>query len=491
VAHGANPFVSKVVWAPTGYSVAWATSVPLPSLVAAPVTLAFGPVAAFNLLSIVAAPLSAWTAYLLCRRLTSAFLPSLAGGFVFGFSPHLITTLSLGHLDLSLAFLVPVAVYLVVRRLEGSMAPRRFVVLLAVVLFAQFGIFPEIAATLTLMSGLALLLGIAAAPRSRGLLIRTGGWIALSYCMAGLLVSPYLYALVTYPHPSRPLHPASDLAFFAQNWNVTARFVVPGGAQALGGGRLLRGSIQGNGAYFGIPLLAIMGHFFVTRWRRPLTKVLAFTFLAAVLVSLGPAIRVAGHVVPLPWRAVEILPLFKRAIPGRVILYAYLIAAVVLAKWVADRPRWTRWAPAVLAVLLLLPDTSPAIWSARVDTPAFFTSGQCQRYLSPGETVLVIGNRKGAQMLWQAESNMRFRLVGGYLGGVPPDYGGVGVLRRIPSGGSSPAVLRAFLTAHHVRAVIVFGHEVPLHLDQAVRVKPRYLGGILLFRLPAQAPGGR
>jgi hypothetical protein len=69
-----------------------------------------------------AAPaLAAWTAYLLCRHLVGSFLPALSGGFFFGFSPYLINEFGQGHPNLSLVFLVPLAAYLVVRLLDGSL----------------------------------------------------------------------------------------------------------------------------------------------------------------------------------------------------------------------------------------------------------------------------------------------------------------------------------------------------------------------------------
>ncbi len=78
--HGLNPFISHVVWAPYGADVLWTTTVPVISLLAAPVTLALGPTIAWNLLCVIAPALSAWAAYLLCRELTGRLWPSALGG---------------------------------------------------------------------------------------------------------------------------------------------------------------------------------------------------------------------------------------------------------------------------------------------------------------------------------------------------------------------------------------------------------------------------
>src|SRR5438093_5515490 len=84
--HLTNPLRSTAIWAPTGYNVSWATAVPLPSLIASPVTIALGPIASFNVLSFLAPAGAAWAVYFLTRHLTASLLPSLVAGFLFGFS---------------------------------------------------------------------------------------------------------------------------------------------------------------------------------------------------------------------------------------------------------------------------------------------------------------------------------------------------------------------------------------------------------------------
>ena len=56
--------------------------------------------------------LSAWTAYLLCRALRAGTMPSLVGGFLFGFSPYVLTNLT-GNPMLTMVALVPVFALLV------------------------------------------------------------------------------------------------------------------------------------------------------------------------------------------------------------------------------------------------------------------------------------------------------------------------------------------------------------------------------------------
>jgi hypothetical protein len=63
-----SPLLSDYLNHPDGINLMWNTWVPLPGLLLAPLTLAFGPVLSFNVLLTLAYGLSAWSAYLAVRR---------------------------------------------------------------------------------------------------------------------------------------------------------------------------------------------------------------------------------------------------------------------------------------------------------------------------------------------------------------------------------------------------------------------------------------
>src|SRR6516165_10419135 len=69
ITHGLNPFVSYYVWYPHGFNMTWATSVPLAALLMWPLTWLYGAVVSYNVLSLLAPALSAWTAFRLARYL--------------------------------------------------------------------------------------------------------------------------------------------------------------------------------------------------------------------------------------------------------------------------------------------------------------------------------------------------------------------------------------------------------------------------------------
>src|SRR5437879_11551133 len=67
LARGVNPFHTGLVWAPVGVNVAAITSMPLISILAAPITKTIGPLATYNLVSIRLPALAAFSALLTCN----------------------------------------------------------------------------------------------------------------------------------------------------------------------------------------------------------------------------------------------------------------------------------------------------------------------------------------------------------------------------------------------------------------------------------------
>jgi dolichyl-phosphate beta-glucosyltransferase len=489
--HLTNPFLSKVIWAPTGYNVAWATAVPLPSMVMSPVTVALGPVVSFNLLTFLAPASAAWTAYLLTRHLTRAAIPSVVAGFLFGFSSYEMNMLSAGQLDLSLVFVLPLIAYLVVRHLDGSLGSIAFAVLLGLALAAQFLIFAEVFATATMVGALACLLGLAFAQAEwRRRIARTVVAAAGSYAVAGVLLSPFLVAMFVYPRPTKAHVAVSDLARAARSWTTIKALVEPGSGNAIGGAICHCGV---NGLYLSIPVIVILILILVMGWRRPVVRTFAVLFVLIVAMALGPALRVGSQFIVLPWRLFGALPGLSLASPKRLIVYAMLLASVGIAVWWSSKPSRLRTASVGLAVLALFPSVSAIGRSAPVRFPPFIASGEYRQFVDPGETVIVVGRDKGEDMLWQAETDVYFRVAGGYTGNTPPNFAGSEFVSKLFRGNVDPAdtaALQRFLAQHRVGAVIVDDRS-PAYvaaLTSWLGVSPREIGGVQLFRLSSNQP---
>jgi hypothetical protein len=495
--NGQNPILTDALWVPDGVNLAWVTAIPGPAMAMAPVTRTLGPVASLNILMLLAPALSAWGAFLVCRRVTRSFWPSLAGGYVFGFSTYQLGQMW-GHLNLGLTFPIPLVVYLVLRRHQGDLKAWWFVPLLAVVLAAQFSISTEVFATMTMFGAIALA-GAAAFVAGRRRTLATIGWVAAAYATAALLVSP----LLVYAFRDVPLEPLRQAAKPSED---LLSFVLPRFSMLIGGKRFEMFTERftlnwtGDGGYLGPALLLMLVLFAATRWRHRSTwLLLGFAAVAAVL-SMGPVLHIAGReTIPMPWRLMEGVPLIHHALPQRFVLYMWLPVAVMAALWLNGRRlAWARWPLVAVAAVMLLPDLSSPYMHGMVRVPAFFSEGTYRRYIRPGETVMTIplghGELDGADMHWQAITDMYFRLADGHVGFVPEQFRGraENALRLDRPGGVNREILADFIARHRVSVVVItepFFDRWKRVLAE-LGVDPVRAGGVVLYRLPRPGEAG-
>jgi hypothetical protein len=514
IGHGLNPLHTGYLWSPGGVNLTWVTSLAGPALILSPLTLLAGPLVSQNLLFLLAPALAAWAAYLVCMRLTGRFLPSLAGGYLFGFSTYVVGQMQ-GHLNLVLVFPVPLVLYLVIRRIQGDLRRWTFVALLGGTLVLLFSISTEVFATMTLIGAAVLIVAFAFGGAGvRRSLLGVGIESAAAYAAALALVLPYI--LTALHEPPSPVKWDVYQVYLGRYSSDLAGAIVPrtftriGGMSMVGTTSRFVASPAEDGSYFGIPLLLAVALATVRGRRSRLTWLVFGTFVTAAVLALGPVLHLLGAPsIWLPWSIIARLPTLGVALPSRVVVYAWLAAAILVACWLArraepaepavapdgssGRPRWirpaARWALVVLAAVSLLPAVAPP---ARVASPAIFTDGSLSRYVHPGETVLSLPfYTPNSMMLWQVESGFAFRLAGGYVGwrAIPAvdraDRATHGLIRNEP-GRTPPWALRAFMLRHHVRVVIVsrYAKGSWQKVLAALQLQPVRLGSILIYRIP-------
>jgi hypothetical protein len=466
IGNGLNPLYSHEIFAPAGYSLAWVTTMPPLALLAAPLTVAAGPVLAFNVFASFALPLAAWAAFLLCRRLTGKFWAGLAGGAVFGFSAFETYHSAMGQLNLAYSLLLPILGYIIVVWWQGRISTRAFVILAAVTLTVQFYLFLEVFAGLGAILAISLAVGLALAGQAgRPVIVRLGKSIGLAYLIAIAAALPYVVYMLNSPTP-RPLQASgADLA----------SLVIPRPGRTFGI-RWLAHAAHGPdklsaACYVGIPLLVLVILLAVTSWQSRLVRFLSCMLAIIVVVSLGPVVYLEGRpgVVP-PWARLFHLPLVRNAYPLRLMEFAYLILAVATALWLAGpakRVRWARWPLAVLVILSIALDAAPIKVKANNEVPTFISQAQYRRQLSPGEIVVVISNTGNAAMLWQAQSGYYMRVAGGYINqdinhrtDLPAQ---VHVLTNPTP--AHVALFEQFVRADHVGAILLDRGNVPGWVD--------------------------
>ena len=496
--HRLNPFFSHLIWAPQGCNLAWVPAIPLAAAVTAPVTNTLGPIASFNLLSLLSPALSAWACFLLCRRVCGRFWPALAGGYVFGFSAYMLGQLY-EHLVLTFVFPLPLAAYLTLRWMRREIRNHTFVLALGLLLAGQFYLTVEVFATLVLFGAVALLL--AWWYGDGGERHRIGEMLPLlagAFAVALVLTLPYIWSLFGPGYPQKPLN--SPAAASADLINL----VVPTPLNLLGtlpwlepiSHRLRAASFEVT-AYCGLPLLLVAAMFGYRRSAFPAGKPLTSFLAVALLAGFGPRLHVAGtELFGLPWKLMTHVPLINSALPARFTAYVFLALALITSLWLASPlvSSGLKAAMVLSGALFLCPNLSPGFWVSAVDTPRFFSAGLYRRELARSENVMIIPyGGAGNSMLWQAQTGMYFRMAQGDTGPVPPpefqQWPIVNALRRetyIPQAANQ---MLAFMAAQGVSVVIVsdraqrFWAPMLRSLDS----HPKAIGAVWLYRPPPSA----
>jgi len=122
VLHGHDPLLFTTMNAPAGVNGMWNTSLLLPGLVMTPVTLLAGPLAAYNMLFVLALATGPLCAFPLLRRFTDSVPAAGLGALVFGFSPAVLAS-GIGHINLVLTGLMPITLLLADDLVTGRRAP--------------------------------------------------------------------------------------------------------------------------------------------------------------------------------------------------------------------------------------------------------------------------------------------------------------------------------------------------------------------------------
>jgi hypothetical protein len=492
-----NPFLTHSIWAPGPFNLATATSVPLASLVATPVTLTLGPLAAANLLVLLSPALAAFFAFRLCHYITGRLAPSLVGGFLFGFSGYVLGQM-IGHLNLTLIFFIPLAVHIMLRRFDGVTSRRFFIVSIAAVIAGQALLSTEILFTALIFGAITLLAGaIFGGPEVRDRIRRLTIETLLGGVLAAVVISPFLYYALLYEG-----QPA---------FNSAARFsmdalnpLVPTPTERIGRTSFapVAGTFPGGyaeaGGYIGIAFVALAGWWLFSTWKRRESRVMLTVLVCTVIGSLGTALYISGHpTISLPWKLLAHLPLLHEVIPVRLAMYTSLIVAVAVAMALASSAgsAWLRWTLALIGVVMLLPSGGSALFHSNPPDPSFFTTDQYKRYIDREETVLALPySQRGQSLLWQARTDMWFRLAGGYLGQQPPDdYLEEPVVIQLLEGVANeetPCLLKSFIERRDVGAVLLESASTEPWRPALAQLglRSREVGGVDFYSVPRRLP---
>ena len=494
-------FATRLIWAPSGQSVAWTTCIPGLAIPLSPITLAGGPILSFNIAAITAPALAATGLYLVCREIGLPGQAALFGGWLFGFSSYEFAQL-LGELNLAVIWALPFLLWLFLLRLHDRTGRSSFIGMSAALVVFQFCVSSEIFATAVVFATIAMALAALSpavhrgVPRLKAIILES----AVALLLSMVILTPYLYAMLdptsSYLQNATGISPSDvmtdPLNFFIPtpvSWLGTRLF------GRLGSG--LAASMSDKDAYLGLPLIGILILYAKEFRRTPGARYLLVVFVTFAVLSLGSRLRVLGQITPVfePWILFMHLPLIGKALPARLVLYVSLVAALIAATWFARSTlaTWKRRVAAALAILFLLPNIDTLPRHGTLPNPSFFSSGQYRNYLEPGERIIVLPY--GPSMWFQAQTHFYFRMVGGYLGGAEPrPFSGIAVDNAL-NGGPLVAhykqAFRSFLKKYKVGAIVAYGPESKSvrELLASLPVRGVMVGGVTLYDL--MPPGAR
>ena len=307
ILHGLNPLHTGLLWAPSGYSTTWITSVPVLALLAAPVTLVGGPLVSYNLLMLAAPPCAALACYALCRELSERFWPALLGGFLFGFSPYVLAQAVSQHLNLVMVWPLPLLVLVAVRYCRGKVSGRRAIATSAAMLLFLFGSSLELFATTVILGAMVLGVALAFGHKLRVRLMALALCLGAASAIVLAIATPFVWLTLWTNRPPLPFAPeqyATDLA----NVLVPTRVTLGGTSSfATAFSKHFVGNLGERDGYLGLPLVAAC---LIAAWRdwHRRAWIAATAVAIALALSLGPSLVVAGRtVVDLPF-ALDRLP---------------------------------------------------------------------------------------------------------------------------------------------------------------------------------------
>ena len=422
--------------APDGVNVMAQTGVLLPGLLLAPLTRAAGAQVTYTLLLTLGPALSAWSAYLVLRRLggligggtgrstgcgTGSAGP-LLGGLLYGFGPAMVAEAYGGHLQFTLAVLPPVLLLLATEAMQGSRPPLRTGALIGLLAGAQLLIGAELL-LMTALAGMGIVMAVR--PPWRRMARLLAGAIPAGLAIAGWpLVVLFLGRGATRGNIQQTGHFQEDLAGLV----VPTRLMLFHAGSAFTD-RFPTG-VQERTSYLGVLLLGLVGVAAVRRWSDRRVRLAVVLAAAFTVLSLGGELRVAGHRtgVALPWALVERAPVIGNMLPSRLPLLVGLAAAVILAVGGgAAGQAWGRWGLAACGLALLPLVPAPMAAEAVTPTPRYFAD-------RPSGTLLVLPFPTPTRieaMRWQAAAGLSFAMPGGFF--VGPGPGGQARFGAVPT----------------------------------------------------------
>lgn len=500
--HHLSFFFTRYMWAPQGINLSWANQIPALSFIFSPLTLLFGPIAANNLIAIISPVLSSFFAYILIKYLTKSSLAGFIGGYLYGFSPYTFAF----NADMNLYFicLIPLIAYLFFLKYDGKIKTVTYIITTSVLAAAEFLISPEIFATMIFFGCLSIIVSLFLFTDERIKLYKMLYYSALSLIISFILISPFIYnMLITINNIPGYIMPPDTYSVNLINIIIPAPIIFFGGAFFVKYGfRLFQ-----TASYIGIPLIVIVILYAIKEWKNKSGQFLIIMLSIGLVFSFGPYLHImaANTNIPMPWFLFYKLPFIGKALPLRLMLYSYLIIAVITGFFVANinKNKLLNYLLIIIAIFFIIP--TQFYFDGNTHMPPFFQNGYYKRYIKKNSNVLILPfSNFGYSLAYQAYSRFYFRLAGGYPVSVPESYvknRAVNILLNSPNLKDADKAIAdsfsRFIISHNISDVIVVRGKSAyqpgndnLHpyksyksILGALNVKPVKIYGVILYKI--------
>jgi hypothetical protein len=433
---GVDPFFSAQMNTPDGVNMMANTSVLGISIPLAPLTVALGPHATFNvfLAGALVATAASWY-FVLSRQFLLARPAAWVGGLFCAFAPGMVSQAN-GHPNIVAQFLVPVIIWRTLKLREEDRWLRNGLLLALPTVWQAF-----INLEILFMTAVGLFVFVvvmaALSPDAR----RT--WRPF---LAGLAVAGGVSLVVlAYPIWYHFRGPQSYLGLpdNVRNFGTDVAAYPAFARQSLAGdpetARRLAQNPSEENAFFGWPLLVLVGLIVVACCRRAYVIALLVAGLVLAAFSLGPKVKINGVITELPsvWGHLTDLPLLNAVVPTRWALATIPVVGLLLAvgldralAFAAGRPsagiaiRIVTALAFTAALAPIVPVTLPTRELAAV--PEFVASGAWRDYTADGRSIVfvpVVSSVATDPLRWSAATRNDLRFTQGYFLG-PNDTNG-------------------------------------------------------------------
>ncbi len=295
LSHGASPWSTRYLAAPVGSDLGFHTLMPLPGAVMTPVTLAFGPSASYNLLSILCPGLLCYVMYRAARLWLPSELGAISAGAFFGLSP-ILAWRSFFEINLALgALFLPLALEAAARLRRGGRWGQA--VILGALLGAAVLTDQESAVLAAIVTVIVLVPWLARRPSPARL-----GSAALAAAAALVVASPQIIPMLLQAGTDKVPPTRAGLldVNYVNSGAALGQLFAPSPKVAhYGLTAISRYYYHGPHSIvivtFGMVLtaLALLGA--VAAWRRRYTRTLALLWAACAALSLGSALWIGNH----------------------------------------------------------------------------------------------------------------------------------------------------------------------------------------------------